>query len=421
MRVLVVGSGAREHALAWKLSQSPRVTEVLVAPGNGGTARVARNVPLVDTDVAGLVSLARRERVDFTVIGPEGPIASGVADAFAEAGMRVFAPSRKASLLESSKVWAKAFMSRNQIPTAPFHHSSRFEDAVALARIMPLPLVLKASGLAAGKGVAVVESLREGEEFLRRMMVDRAFGSSGDEVVLEAFLEGREVSLLAFMDGTTAIPMPFACDYKRLEDGNRGPNTGGMGGYSPPAWLDESMRSTIMSRIFEPTIAALRAEQIDFRGVLYFGIIVTAEGPWVLEFNVRFGDPETQVLLVRLESDLMDLLEATVDGRLGDVTPRWSEDATCGVVLTSRGYPGTYETGVPVPSFEDAAGVTVFHAGTAQDGHTSAGGRVLTLVGRGADVAAARVPVYDALAARDVTAFHYRKDIGLVPISARST
>jgi phosphoribosylamine--glycine ligase len=414
VKLLVVGSGGREHALAWKLAQSPRVDEVLVAPGNGGTARCARNVPLPESDVGALVALARREKVDFTVIGPELPIACGAADAFEEAALPVFAPSRRCARLESSKVWAKAFLSRQGIPTAPFHVSSRFDDAVALVRMMPSPVVIKASGLAAGKGVTIASSVREAEDVLRRMMVDRAFDSAGDEVVLESCLEGREVSLLAFVDEHTALPMPMACDYKRLEDGDRGPNTGGVGAYSPPSWLDESTRELIMKRVFWPTIEALRREGLKYRGVLYIGLMITAEGPWVLEFNVRFGDPETQVILPALESDLLDLLQATSEGRLGEVTPRWSDDTFCAVVLTSRGYPGLFQKGVPFPDLEGPDAL-VFHAGTAigpDGGLVTQGGRIASVVGRGPDLAGARARAYEVLGRHDLSLFHHRRDIG---------
>lgn len=427
MRVMVVGSGGREHALAWKLRQSPRVDEVVIAPGNGGIAVdpgagcPMRCVPVVEGDVAALVDVARREQVDFTVVGPEVPIAAGVADAFEAAGLAVFAPSKRCALLESSKVFAKAFLTRNGISTAPFHVSTRFDDAVAVARMMPTPMVLKASGLAAGKGVSVVSSVREAEEVLRRLMVERHFKSAGDEVIIEQFLEGREVSLLAFVDEHSAVVMPLACDHKRLEDADRGPNTGGMGAYTPATWLEPAQRDAIMQKIFHPTIEALRRERLGYRGVLYFGIMVTDAGPWVLEFNVRFGDPETQVIVPALESDLLDLLEATAAGRLGEVTPRWTEDALCGVVVAARGYPGAHTSGLSFPALE-TEGVQVFHSGTAlapEGGLLTRGGRLATVVGRGVDLDAARAQAYRALARHDLTAFHYRRDIGAQASPAR--
>lgn len=415
MKVLVVGSGAREHALVWKLKQSARVDELLAAPGNGGMAGIARNVPIQESDVASLVKLAGRETVDLTVIGPEGPIAAGVADAFEKAGLAVFAPLRRCARLEASKVWSKAFLSRHGIPTAPFHVSSRFDDAVALVRTMPVPLVIKANGLAAGKGVSVASSVREAEEMLRRLMVDRVFDGAGDEVVLEAFLEGRELSLLAFVDGKTALPMPVACDYKRLEDADRGANTGGMGAYSPPPWLDAHAYEAVMDRVFWPTIEALTAEKLSYRGVLYFGLMLTSDGPRVLEFNVRFGDPETQVIVPALESDLLDVLQATVEGRLSEVVPRWRDETYCAVVVSARGYPGAYSRGLPFPLIEGGADAFVFHAGTslASDGCLrTCGGRLVTIVGRGPDLGAARKRAYDVIDRYDLSAFHYRRDIG---------
>jgi len=414
MKVLVVGSGAREHALAWKLAASPRVTEVLVAPGNGGTSEVARNVPLGSMDVAAIVAVARRERCELTVVGAEGPIAAGVADALHEAGLRVFAPPRRAAWMESSKVWAKTFMVRHGIPSPPFHVTDRFDDAIAVVRLMPTPIVIKASGLAGGTGVTVAPSLRQAEEILRRLLVDRSLAGAGDAVVIEAFLQGRELSLLAFVDGSRAVLMPPTCVPRRLNEGNCGPNTRGMGAYTPAAWLSPTMEAAIHDRIIGPTLQALRTDLPDYRGVLSFGLMVTAEGPWLMDFNVRFGDPEAQVLLPCLKSDLLDLLEATVDGRLDEVQPVWA-GATCGVVMTARDYPGAGACDLPLPTFKNAAddGVMVFH-GDAPAGDGSCvgrGGRVLTVVGTGSDVATARDAAYAAIGRHELSSFHYRRDI----------
>lgn len=418
MKILVVGSGAREHALASALRQSLRVDEVLVAPGNGGTAlgegAPVRNIPVLENDVGGLVDMARREHVDFTVVGPERPIGAGVADAFAGAGFRVLAPSKRCARFAASKVFAGAFLIRNAIPTPPFHASSRYDDALGVTRMMPMPVVVRTSAPTAALGASVVHTLREAEDVLRRMMGERHPGVAGEEVLIEPYFEGREVSLLAFVDENAAVAMPLASVYKHLGDGNRGPVTAGMGACAPAGWVDVATRAAIDEKIFRPVVEALRREQPDYRGVLRIGIMVTDNGPVALDLGVGFGDPEAQVIVPALASDLLDVLEATAAGRLGELTPRWSDDVRCGVVVAARSYPGHAAEAMPFPAIDPGA-CQVFHGGTALglDGELDVrGGRLVTVVGRGADLAEARQQAYDALARHELSAFHYRRDIG---------
>lgn len=418
MKVLVVGSGAREHVLASTLRQSLRVDEVLVAPGNGGTVlgegAPVRNVPVLESDLGGLVDLARREQVDFTVVGPEQPISAGVADAFEAAGLRVFAPLKRCARFAASKVFTKAFLARHAIPTPSFHVSSRYDDALAVARMMPTPMVVRASGLSAGQGASVVHSLREAEDALRRTMGERRPEAASEEVLIEPFLEGRELSLLMFIDDHAHVEMPVAWVYKRLHDGDSGPVTDGVGACSPAAWVDDATRAAITEKISGPIVAALQREQPGYRGVLRISIMVTEAGVWALDLGVSFGDPECQVVVPALESDLLEMLEATAAGRLREVAPRWSDDARCGVMVASRAYPGADAQPTPFPAIDGGA-AQVFHGGTAvglDGGLAARGGRLVTVVGRGIDAGAARQQAYDVLAQHDLTAFHYRRDIG---------
>jgi phosphoribosylamine--glycine ligase len=415
--VLLVGGGGREHALAWKLAQSPRLGRLLAAPGNPGIAAHARCIAVKDTAVGDLVELARQERPDLVVVGPEMPLALGLADRLRAAGFAVFGPSAAAARLESSKVFSKDLMARHGIPTARFR---AFRDAAAARRYcreIGVPLVVKADGLAAGKGVTVCRSLDEAEQALTLCFEERAFGEAGLRVVVEECLEGEEVSFFAVADGAGVLPLVAAQDHKPVWDGDRGPNTGGMGAYSPAPVLDGTMQERVMAEIVRPVIAAMAKEGAPYTGVLFVGLMITREGPKVIEFNCRFGDPECQAIMPRLEDDLLALLLAAATGRGLPTAVSWRPQASVCVVMASAGYPGRYEPGRPITGVEAAAalpGVTVFHAGTAMMGGTlvTAGGRVLGVQALGSDVAAAVRNVYAAVARIRFEGAHYRRDIG---------
>jgi phosphoribosylamine--glycine ligase/phosphoribosylformylglycinamidine cyclo-ligase len=416
MRVLVIGSGGREHGLTWKLSHSPHVERLFVAPGNGGTATIAENVPIPAGDVPALLDFARRERIDLTVVGPEAPLVAGLVDAFSEAGLRAFGPTAAAARLEGSKVFAKRFMVNEGIPTATGAVFDDYAAAQAYLRRQEMPIVVKADGLAQGKGVAVCATLAEAEEALHRTMVERAFGAAGDQVLLENCLAGEEASLLAFSDGHTVRPMLPARDYKPIGEGDRGPNTGGMGGYAPSPHLGSALVEEITARVLQPTVDGMRRRGAPYVGVLYAGLMLTEDGPRVLEFNCRFGDPETQVLLPLLESDLVEICEACLDGRLDEVEMRWKPQYTTTVVLASGGYPVAYETGKPITGLARVAeldDVTVFHAGTRreEDALVTAGGRVLAVTALGDGLEDARRRAYAAVEWIDFEGAQYRRDI----------
>ncbi|MBP7366367.1 MAG: phosphoribosylamine--glycine ligase, partial [Pseudoxanthomonas sp.] len=342
MKVLVIGSGGREHALAWKLAQSPRVSEVIVAPGNAGTATEAgcRNAPVPVTDLDGLLQLARDEGVALTVVGPEGPLVAGVVDRFRAAGLRVFGPSAAAAQLEGSKAYAKDFLARHRIPTAFYSVFTQVEPALAYVRDKGAPIVVKADGLAAGKGVIVAMTLAEAEDAVRDMLSGNAFGEAGARVVVEEFLEGEEASFISMVDGRTALPMATSQDHKRVGDGDTGPNTGGMGAYSPAPVVTDAVHARVMAEVVNPTVAGMIADGIPFTGFLYAGLMIDASGaPKVIEFNVRFGDPETQPVMLRLQSDLVELVEAAIDGRLHQTRAQWDPRPSLGVVMAARPYP----------------------------------------------------------------------------------
>jgi phosphoribosylamine--glycine ligase len=415
--VLLVGGGGREHALAWKLARSPGLGRMIAAPGNPGIAAHARCVPVKDTDVDGLVALAQRERPDLVVVGPEIPLARGLADRLREAGLAVFGGSAAAARLESSKAFAKDLMARHRIPTARFR---TFRDAPAARRYcqeLGAPLVVKADGLAAGKGVVVCRTLEEAEQAVTRALEERAFGDAGLTVVIEEFLEGEEASFFALADGTSVLPLVAAQDHKTVFDGDRGPNTGGMGAYSPAPVLDGGLQERVMADIVRPTIAAMAEAGTPYTGVLFVGLMITREGPKVVEFNCRFGDPECQAILPRLQDDLLALLLAAATGKGLPAALSWSRQSSVCVVMTSAGYPGRYETGRPITGLEAAAalpGVAVFHAGTALADGTlvTAGGRVLGVQALGVDVAAAVRTAYAAVERIRFEGAHYRRDIG---------
>ena len=418
-KVLVIGSGGREHALAWKLAQSPRVSEVIVAPGNAGTATEAgcRNAPVAVSDLDGLLQLARDEGVALTVVGPEGPLVAGVVDRFRAAGLRVFGPSAAAAQLEGSKAYAKDFLARHRIPTAFYSVFTQVEPAMAYVREKGAPIVVKADGLAAGKGVIVAMTLAEAEDAVRDMLSGNAFGEAGARVVIEEFLEGEEASFISMVDGRTALPMATSQDHKRVGDGDTGPNTGGMGAYSPAPVVTPEVHARVMREVVNPTVQGMLADGIPFTGFLYAGLMIDATGaPKVIEFNVRFGDPETQPVMLRLQSDLVELVEAAIDGRLHQTRAQWDPRPSLGVVMAARPYPETPVTGEVISGL-DAVPPTakVFHAGTALDAAgnvLSAGGRVLCVAALGESVSAAQANAYAGVEAIHWASEFHRSDIG---------
>ncbi len=420
MKLLVIGSGGREHALAWKLAQSPRVAEVLVAPGNAGTAveGKCRNVAVSATDIPALLQLVQDEGVALTVVGPEAPLVAGVVDAFRAAGLRIFGPTAAAAQLEGSKAFAKDFLARHGIPTAFYAVHEDIDAALAHVREKGAPIVIKADGLAAGKGVIVAMTLAEAEAAVRDMLSGNAFGKAGARVVIEEFLQGEEASFISMVDGKTALPMATSQDHKRVGEGDTGPNTGGMGAYSPAPVVTPEVHARIMREVVEPTVAGMAADGIPFTGFLYAGLMIDASGaPKVIEFNVRFGDPETQPVMLRLESDLVDLLEAAIDGVLDQTRAEWDPRPSLGVVMAARHYPDSPQTGDVIHGLENALpdGSKVFHAGTRLDaaGNTvTSGGRVLCACALGEDIAAARQAAYHAVAGIHWDGEFHRNDIG---------
>ena len=418
MKVLVVGGGGREHAILWALSKSPKVSQLYCAPGNGGIAALAECVPIKATDVAAMVSWAKENAMDFVVVAPDDPLALGMVDALEEAGIPAFGPRANAAIVESSKIFSKELMAKYHIPTAKYQSFTDLDEALAYIRREGAPIVVKADGLALGKGVVVAQTVAEAEEAARSMMADGKFGAAGSRVVIEECMTGPEVTVLCFTDGEHLSPMPPSRDHKRAYDGDKGPNTGGMGAISPAPGYTPEIARRCMEEIFRPTIDALRAEGRPFRGVLYFGLMLTPDGPKVVEYNARFGDPECQAVLSLLESDLMDILLACRSGTLDQVDIRWRDQAACCLVLASGGYPGSYQTGYPISGLEEAGkSAVVFHAGTRADGQggvVTSGGRVLGVTALGRDLNAAIDGAYAAAKHISFTDMHYRTDIGRV-------
>ena len=423
MKVLVVGNGGREHALAWKIRQSPRLTRLWVAPGNAGTALEAENVPIAADDIAGLVSFAKKEKIDLVVVGPEVPLTLGLVDALAKEKIRAFGPSKSAAQLEGSKVFCKLLLRQADVPTAEYQ---AFRDADSAMRYVKArypnerdkaPVVIKADGLASGKGVIVCSRRDDALEAIDRIARKNEFGRAGSQLIIEERLDGPEVSVLAITDGKTILTLPAAQDHKAALDGDKGPNTGGMGAYSPTPFIDSEMIETIEDQILVPTIHTMKRNRKPFRGLLYAGLMLTQTGPKVLEYNVRFGDPECQPLLMRLQSDLLDILEATVDGRLNEIdAPIWDPRSAVCVVMASQGYPGEYEKGRVITGLDAAAAipdVKVFHAGTKLvDGKVvTDGGRVLGVTALGTSLAAAKLQAYTAVQAIRWPGAWCRKDI----------
>jgi len=428
MRILVIGSGGREHALAWKLAQSPRVTEVIVAPGNAGTATEpkCRNANVAVNNIDGLLTLARNAKIDMTVVGPEIPLVAGVVDRFREAGLRVFGPTAAAAQLEGSKAYAKDFLARHRIPTAFYSVFTDVEPALAYIQEKGAPIVVKADGLAAGKGVIVAMTLQEAEDAVTDMLSGNAFGDAGARVVIEEFLEGEEASFISMVDGKTALPMATSQDHKRVGDGDTGPNTGGMGAYSPAPVVTPEVHARVMREVVEPTVQGMIADGIPFTGFLYAGLMIDAAGaPKVIEFNVRFGDPETQPVMMRLQSDLLDLVEAGIDGRLDEVEASWDPRPSLGVVMAAKNYPDTPRLGDTINSWDvpDVPETKIFHAGTRMEGDhvVTSGGRVLCVCALGKDIADAQRRAYEEVSGISWPGEFHRHDIGWRAIARKQT
>ncbi|RKD29035.1 phosphoribosylamine--glycine ligase [Thermohalobacter berrensis] len=415
MKVLVIGSGAREHAIVWKIAQSERVSKIYCAPGNGGISQIAECVNIKAEDIDTLLAFALKEEIDLTVVGPEAPLVAGIVDRFTEKGLKVFGPNREGARLEGSKVYSKKFMEKYNIPTAKYKTYNSYEDVKNELSEYNYPLVIKADGLAAGKGVIICQELQEAEDAIESIMVDKKFGESGDRIVVEEFLEGIEASLLCFVDGKNIVPMESARDYKKAFDGDKGPNTGGMGCFSPNPIFTDGLKERIRKEILDKVIEGFKKEKIDFKGVLFIGLMITDEGPKVLEFNVRFGDPEAEVVLPRLESDIIDIFEKTIDGRLEKEDLKWSTKKSLCVIAASGGYPIKYEKGKEINGLDKIDDdVIVFHGGTKkEDGKLyTNGGRVLAVTSLRDDMESVRKVVYDNIERIKFQDMYYRKDIG---------
>ncbi len=418
MKVLVIGNGAREHAIAWKLRMSPLVQELYIAPGNYGTEKIGKNVNIGVEDLEGLKAFALKEEIDLTVVGPEGPLVLGIVDVFRAAGLKIIGPDKRGAMLEGSKDYAKEFMMRHKIPTAAYATFTDYEAAVAGLAGFKIPVVLKADGLAAGKGVIIATTEGEALEGLKTIFIDQKFGASGHKVVIEEYLEGTEVSILCLVDGETIMPLETAQDYKRIFNNDEGPNTGGMGTYSPSRYLVGDKYEAAMAQVVMPTLKGIQAEGYDFRGIVFIGIMITADGPKVIEYNCRFGDPETQSVLARLESDLMEVFVKMSRKELAKVSLKWSKQVAVSVVLASGGYPDDYASGIAVKAPERFSALTdagmLFAAGlkTHDNAPVTAGGRVITATALGDTFEAARDKAYALAKLVSFEGMHYRTDIG---------
>ncbi len=415
MKILVVGSGGREHALVWKLKSSPLVKTIYCVPGNDGIAQMAETAPIKPNDIEALADFAQEKKIDLTVVGPELPLALGIVDHFEQLGLRIFGPTRKAAEIESSKAFAKEFMRKYHIPTASFRIFENRDDALQFVKTAAYPVFIKASGLAAGKGAILANSVDEGVTIIDRVMGDKIFGDAGNKVVIEECLSGPEVTVMAFTDGKTILPMLSSQDHKQVFEGDTGPNTGGMGAYCPTRIVTDRMMQTIREQILEPVVVGLDNEGRTYKGILYAGLMITSVGPKVIEFNCRFGDPETQAVLPLLESDLADIFIAIVDGNLNIITPSWKDKAAACVVMASGGYPGKYDTGIRINGLrtyrENHA--YIFHAGTRKNGDIweTAGGRVLGITAVNSDIKSAVQAAYQTVEQIHFEGAHYRKDI----------
>ena len=417
MQVLVIGGGGREHALVWKIKQSPKVEKIFCAPGNAGIAEIAENIPIAVDDIDNLLEFAVKNDIGLTVVGPEQPLVKGIVDLFEEKGLRIFGPNARAAELEGSKSFSKDIMKKYGLPTAEYKAFNSANSAEEYIKIKNCPLVVKADGLAAGKGVLLCQTADEALAAVDSIMGKRSFGKAGDQIVIEEFLEGEEVSVLAFSDGQTVLLMDSAQDHKAAYDGDKGPNTGGMGAYSPAPIFTETMRQKVRDKIMLPMIRAMQQEARPYKGILYAGLMLTKTGPQILEFNARFGDPETQPLLIRMDSDIIPIFEACIDGTLDKCPLQWKSESSVCVVMAAKGYPDSYEKGKSISGLKDAnalPGVVVFHAGTKeQDGEVlTQGGRVLGVTAIGKDTATGISRAYEAVNKIEWEGIHYRKDIG---------
>ena len=418
MRILIIGGGGREHALAWKIAQSPLTEKLYCAPGNGGIASLAQCVPIKAMDIEGVLCFAKSERIDLVVVAPDDPLAAGMVDALEAAGIRAFGPSKRAAYIESSKAFSKDLMKKYGIPTAGYEVFDNSDAALAYLKKSSYPTVVKADGLALGKGVVIAQNFEEASQAVQDMMSDKVFGSAGERIVIEEFLTGPEVSILAFTDGKTVVPMVSSQDHKRALDNDMGLNTGGMGTFSPSRLYTEEVNDYCMENIFIPTIEAMKRENRNFKGILYFGLILTATGIKVLEYNARFGDPETQVVLPRLKTDIIDIFNAIIDEKLDSVKIEWEDNAAVCVILASGGYPGRYRTGLEIAGVKEAEedpSIMVFHAGTKLEAgqFLTAGGRVLGVTAVAASMDIAREKAYAAVSRINFDGMHYRRDIGI--------
>ena len=417
MKVLVVGGGGREHAICWKLAQSPKITELFCAPGNAGIAQVATCVNIKATDVEGMVKWAKENAMDFVMVAPDDPLALGMVDAFDEAGIPAFGPKANAAIIEASKAFSKSLMKKYNIPTAAYETFTELDKALAYIDEQGAPIVVKADGLALGKGVVVASTVEEAKQAVREMMEDKKFGASGSTVVIEECMVGPEVTVLAFCDGEHLVPMLSSQDHKRVYDGNQGPNTGGMGAFCPSPNYTPEIAEFCQKNIFQPTVEALKAEGRPFKGVIYFGLMLTEKGPKVVEYNARFGDPETQPILSMLDTDLLDIFQACVNGTLDQVDIKWKDGAACCIVLASGGYPIAHKTGYVISGLDKVEGAAVFHAGTKRNENgeiVNNGGRVLGVTAVGSDLQDAVAKAYAACEPISWTDMHKRTDIGKV-------
>ncbi len=418
MKVLVVGSGGREHAIVLKLKESSKIDKIYCAPGNAGISQDAECVNIRATDIKALLDFAKEHNVDFTVVGMDDPLVMGIVDEFENNGLRIFGPRKNAAIIEGSKAFSKELMKKYNIPTAKYKTFNNFDEAYSYVKENKFPIVIKADGLALGKGVLICNNLSEAEAGLRQIMIDKKFGDSGSKVVIEEFLTGPEVSVLSFCDGTTVVPMVSAQDHKRAFDGDKGLNTGGMGTFSPSRIYTDEIANICMEKIFKPTVSALKKEGREFKGIIYFGLMITQEGPKVIEYNARFGDPETQVILPRLDSDLLEIFEACVDGNLDNIDVKWKDNAAACVILASGGYPESYQKGFVIEGIEECTNkddIFVYHAGTAnKDGKfITNGGRVLGITGIGKNLDEAIKKAYEGVKLVKFDSVHFRKDIGI--------
>lgn len=418
MKILVVGGGGREHAIVWKLAQSQRVSKIYCAPGNAGISKIAECVPIKATDIDGIVGFARDNKMDMVMVAPDDPLAAGMVDALEAAGIRAFGPRKNAAILEGSKAFSKDLMKKYEIPTAKYEVFTDSNEAIAYLQNQEYPIVVKADGLALGKGVIIAQSFEEAKEAVNNIMSDKVFGKAGDRIVIEEFLYGPEVSILAFTDGKTVVPMVSSQDHKRALDNDKGLNTGGMGTFSPSRIYTNGLADYCMDLIFKPTIEAMNKENRQFKGVLYFGLILTKEGPKVLEYNARFGDPETQVVLPRLKNDILDIFDAVIDERLSEIKIEWFENAAVCVIMASGGYPEKYVTGYEISGMnaaEKECGAIIFHSGTkmVDEKFVTAGGRVIGVTATAQTLEAAIAKAYEGVGKISFKDAHYRKDIGV--------